>query len=111
MTQKEQVLEILNEHRTQFTQLDAIREIGCLRLSERIRELEKDGIEIEHEAISVPNRNGRECRVMSYRLKQPADGTSGQDRKSYSDTQDRKSYTLSYSARRAQEEGEVTQEF
>lgn len=77
MTQKEQVLEILNEHRTQFTQLDAIREIGCLRLSERIRELEKDGIEIEHEAISVPNRNGRECRVMSYRLKQPAedDGT------------------------------------
>lgn len=66
MTQKERVLEALRSG--PLTQLKATNDLGVLRLSERIRELQKDGHEIKHTPIVVKNRFGSDCRVMEYSL-------------------------------------------
>lgn len=49
-----------------ITPLEALRLCGCLRLSERVRELEAQGVSIAHEWFGV----GRK-KVMSYRLAVP----------------------------------------
>jgi hypothetical protein len=72
MTQKEQVLEALRSG--PFTQLEAVTTLGVLRLSERIRELAKDGYIIEHIPMDVTNRFGKKCRVMLYKLDEQSSG-------------------------------------
>lgn len=62
MTQKEQVLHHMR-NRGSITTLIATKRYQCFRLSERIRELERDGHLIHHHPI---DKNGR--RYMSYSL-------------------------------------------
>ena len=67
MTQNEQILQILSRGEV-LTQLDAFHSIGTTRLSERIRELESMGHVITHTPVVVKVRDGKNARVMSYRL-------------------------------------------
>ena len=62
MTQKEEILKALAEGMI-LTPLNALQHCGTLRLSERIRELEAEGIPITHEMVKVGSK-----RVCSYRL-------------------------------------------
>jgi hypothetical protein len=57
MTQNQAILKHLRRHKT-ITTLEAVREIGCLRLSERIRELKRDGHKIGGHMCKVKTRHG-----------------------------------------------------
>ena len=63
MTQKDAVFQYLQTGAT-ITPLNALELCGTLRLSERIRELEADGVPIDHEWQQV----GPKTRVMGYKL-------------------------------------------
>ncbi len=62
LTQKQLVLKHMRQH-GYITTLIATRQYDCYRLSERIRELERDGYVIEHLPI---RRHGK--RYMGYSL-------------------------------------------
>lgn len=51
-----------------ITQLEALRELGCLRLASRISELKKQGYKINRRMIKVKNRSGEPCYVAEYSL-------------------------------------------
>jgi hypothetical protein len=50
------------------TALDAMREVGCMRLAARIADLEREGHVIHHQMVQVEDRDGRKVRVARYRL-------------------------------------------
>jgi len=52
-----------------ITQLTAMRDMGILRLSERIREMERSGWSFEHNTVTVPTRSGKPARVTEYVLR------------------------------------------
>ncbi len=69
MSQKERILTAMKQHTLLgITQYWATLNLGVLRLSERIRELEKDGVEIEREWITTYSKLGYRSRYMRYRL-------------------------------------------
>jgi hypothetical protein len=57
-----------------ITQLEALRDLGVLRLASRISDLKRLGYPIVSEFETVKNRFGEECRVKRYRLEGEADG-------------------------------------
>ena len=63
MTQNAKLLNYLERHPQGITQLEAFNTLGCCRISERVRELERLGYVIEHAPEKI---NG--ARVMRYRL-------------------------------------------
>ncbi len=65
MTQKDKVLNHLLTGAS-ITPLEALQIAGSLRLSERIRELEADGVSITHTMVKVGEK-----RVCSYKLAVP----------------------------------------
>ena len=65
MTQNDLLLQALSRGET-ITPLTALQIAGTLRLSERIRELQAEGVSILHEPLRVGKK-----RVMSYRLAIP----------------------------------------
>lgn len=68
-TQCERLVEYMKKHPTNgVTQIDALNELGILRLASRISELRSDGYVIEKEMISVKNKFGEKCFVARYRL-------------------------------------------
>ena len=62
MTQNDLILEALQRGET-LTPYTGLQVAGSLRLSERIRELEKDGVSIIHEWVKVGKK-----KVMGYKL-------------------------------------------
>ena len=66
-SQNDKILAYLANHKT-ITSLDAVREMGCMRLSARIADLERRGVRFIHQPVIVENRYGQKCRVMSYAL-------------------------------------------
>jgi hypothetical protein len=66
-TQAHRVLDYMKEHGS-ITQLEALNEIGVMRLASRISNLKKLGYTIESKFVTVRNRYGEECRVKSYSL-------------------------------------------
>lgn len=56
---------------TQITTLDAMLDLGILRLASRISELKKAGVPIRRDWAKVTNRHGETCNVLRYSL----DGT------------------------------------
>lgn len=62
MSQKQAILKYLKSHK-RITAWTAMHNLGCLRLSERIREIEASGVQIKREWLS---KDG--SRVMSYAL-------------------------------------------
>ena len=66
-TQCERVLDYMATNGS-ITALEAINDLGVLRLASRISNLKKDGYPIESEMVTVENRYGEKCRVKQYRL-------------------------------------------
>ena len=68
MTQNARLLAYLEIHPEGITQLEAFNTLGCCRLSERIRELERLGMNISHVPVEVPTRDGKTAHVVRYVL-------------------------------------------
>lgn len=51
-----------------ITQMQALQDLGCLRLASRISELRKNGYAINRRMIKVKNRYGESCSVAEYSL-------------------------------------------
>lgn len=66
-TQAERVLEYIKEFGS-ITQLEALRDLGVMRLASRITDLKNMGYAIESEIVAVRNRYGEKCHIKSYRL-------------------------------------------
>lgn len=64
-TQAERILEYIREFGS-ITPLEAIRDIGCYRLSARISDLRKQGYKINSTPVNVKNRYGGTSRVARY---------------------------------------------
>ncbi len=73
VTQAKLILEYLDEFGS-ITPLEAIRDIGCYRLSARISDIKKMGIPIETDIVNVKNRRGKYSRIARYSLAVSADG-------------------------------------
>ena len=67
MTQKEEVYRYLLEYGS-ISQMEAYTKLFVCRLSERIRELESDGISIIRTRVSFKNKYGRRGTYVRYSL-------------------------------------------
>lgn len=67
MTQKEEVYRYLLEYGS-ISQMEAYLKLFVCRLSERIRELESDGINIVRTRVSFKNKYGRRGTYVRYSL-------------------------------------------
>jgi hypothetical protein len=67
-TQNERIIEYLNQH-GRITQLEALQELGIMRLASRISDLKRLGYPIESEMLTVRNRFEEECHIKAYFLK------------------------------------------
>lgn len=65
-TQAEEILQYMRDYGS-ITQLQALSDIGCLRLASRITELSA-GYKIDKRMIKVKNRRGESCSVAEYFL-------------------------------------------
>jgi hypothetical protein len=73
VTQASLIIEYLEEFGS-ITPLEAIRDIGCYRLSARISDIKDMGIPIKTETVNVKNRRGKYSRIARYSLAVSADG-------------------------------------
>jgi hypothetical protein len=71
-TQAQGVLRLMIERPGGITQLDALQELGCMRLPSRIHELRGDGVRIESRMETLANGK----RVARYRLLAPPPGAA-----------------------------------
>lgn len=67
MTQNEMVLKYMLDYGG-ITALDAMTDIGCMRLASRISELRQKGYPIGRQMVKVRNRRGEDCYIAEYRL-------------------------------------------
>ena len=72
-TQNERILEYLDEFGS-ITQLDALQDLGIMRLASRISDLRRLGYPITSEMETVKNRFQEECHIKRYRMEGVADG-------------------------------------
>jgi hypothetical protein len=68
-TQAERVLEYIEE-KGSITQLEALQEIGVMRLASRISDLKKLGYPITSNVEAVKNRYGENCYIKRYSLRE-----------------------------------------
>lgn len=68
-TQNERVLEYINEFGS-ITQLDALKELGVMRLASRISDLKKLGYPITSKVEAVKNRHEETCYIKRYSLQE-----------------------------------------
>lgn len=66
-TQTQLILDYIKEFGS-ITPLDAMRDLGCMRLASRISDLKKQGYVIESESEAVLNRWGKKCYIKRYSL-------------------------------------------
>lgn len=67
-TQNERIIEYLKQN-GRITQLEALQELGIMRLASRISDLKRLGYPIESEMLTVRNRFEEECHIKAYFLK------------------------------------------
>ena len=72
-TQNQRILDYINEFGS-ITQIQALTDLGVMRLASRISDLKRLGYPVESEMVTVKNRSGEECRVKSYKLRGEEDG-------------------------------------
>ena len=72
-TQAQRVLDYM-ERFGSITQLEALRDLGVMRLASRISDLRKQGYVIKGETESVKNRFDEKCTIKRYSLVVAADG-------------------------------------
>lgn len=51
-----------------ITQLEALSDLGIMRLASRVSEMRKNGIVIKDEQVAVKNRYGEKCYIKRYSL-------------------------------------------
>lgn len=68
-TQNERILHYMREFGG-ITQLEALRDLGVLRLASRISDLRRKGFDIVDERVTVNNRWEEKCRVKRYSLRE-----------------------------------------
>ena len=66
-TQAQRILDYMREFES-ITQLEALRDLGCMRLASRISELRRQGHNITSERVAVKNRYGETSYIKRYRL-------------------------------------------
>ena len=66
-TQAERVLEYIEEFGS-ITQLEALKDLGVMRLASRISDLKKHGYPIKSDVETVKNRFGENCYIKRYSL-------------------------------------------
>lgn len=71
-TQCVRILKYINDFGG-ITQLDALRDLGVMRLASRISEMRKKGIIILDKQICVKNRYGEKCHIKKYFLPKSID--------------------------------------
>lgn len=67
MTQNERVLQYMKDYGS-ITQLDALREFGCMRLASRISDLKRQGYNITSSMESGKNRYDEKISYARYRI-------------------------------------------
>ena len=67
MTQAEKVVQYMQQYGG-ITQLDALREFGCMRLASRISDLRREGMNIKSEMVRAKNRYGEPICFARYTL-------------------------------------------
>ena len=67
MTQNQRVIAYLEQFGS-ITQLEALRDLGIMRLASRISDLKKLGFTIESTTEAVQNRWEEKCYIKRYRL-------------------------------------------
>ena len=67
-TQAERVLDYI-EHFGSITQLEALQDLGVMRLASRISDLKKLGYPITSDVEAVKNRFGENCYIKRYSLR------------------------------------------
>lgn len=72
-TQAERVLAYIDEFGS-ITQMQAMQDLGVMRLASRISDLKKLGYPIQSEVVAVKNRFGEDCYIKRYSLAVAADG-------------------------------------
>ena len=66
-TQCERILEYISENGS-ITQLDALREFGCMRLASRISDLKRQGVPVKRTMETAKNRYGEPISYARYSL-------------------------------------------
>jgi hypothetical protein len=66
-TQAERILSYIEEFGS-ITQLDALRDLGVMRLASRISDLKRMGYPIQSDTEAVKNRYGESCYIKRYSL-------------------------------------------
>lgn len=66
-TQNQRILDYIEETGG-ITQLEALKELGVMRLASRISDLRKRGYNITSEMQAVKNRYGETCHIKRYRM-------------------------------------------
>ena len=71
MSKQTQAQRVLNYIETfgAITQLEALKDLGVMRLASRISDLKKQGYAIQSETITVKNRFEEDCYIKQYRLR------------------------------------------
>lgn len=67
MSQCERILQYIEDYGS-ITQLDALREFGCMRLASRVSDMRKMGINIVRDMETSNNRYGEKVTYARYRL-------------------------------------------
>ena len=68
-TQNERILTYMSEFGS-ITQLEALRDLGVMRLASRISDMRKQGYHIISSIEAVKNRYGETCHIKRYALKE-----------------------------------------
>lgn len=66
-SQNERILQYMNDFGS-ITQIDALRDLGCMRLASRISDLRRLGYPIIGKSETVRNRYGEKCHIKRYRM-------------------------------------------
>ena len=66
-TQNQRILDYIAEFGS-ITQLEALQDLGVMRLASRISDLKRQGYNIASSIAVVKNRYGEECRVKRYSM-------------------------------------------
>ena len=64
-TQAERVLDYIREYGS-ITQLEALRDLGVMRLASRVSDLRKQGYDIRGKHVAVKNRWDETCHIKQY---------------------------------------------
>ena len=66
-TQNQRIIDYITEFGS-ITQLEALRDLGCMRLASRVSDLRRQGYDIISERVAVKNRYGENCYIKRYSL-------------------------------------------